>query len=137
MTAKRRWYAMVLISLALTAAGAWLSYLAADMRTPLLQVELHQVFVFKSCAAVAVLYFFATLVRAQLLWGVVAGLGAGIGAGLFMDMLEPKGHVFTPFIDSAFHGTVAGDVTWIVINMVLCFAIAWVALKRVFTSPGT
>ena len=124
---------MLFVSLALTAVVAWLSYLAAGMRTPLLQVELHHVFLFKSCATVAVLYFCATLVRAQPLWGVVAGLGAGIGAGLFMDMLEPKGHVFSPFINSAFHGTVAGDVAWIVLNMILCFAIVWIALKRIFT----
>jgi hypothetical protein len=131
MNARTRYMLTTLGSLALAAVVCYASYIGADTGISVLQIDEHHVFLLKSCGLAAVAYVIATLVKSRAMWGIVAGLGAGVGAGLFIDMLAPKGYVFSPFVDNALRGTTTEEIIWLIVNAALCFLISWVALKRI------
>ena len=129
---------LIFFDLIIIAVSCCAGFLVPDME-PLSFLEFldnYWMFLFNTCALVAILYFFATLFDKTFFWAVLSGFGAGVGANIFMELMAPKAGIFHPLIDSSIAGNANEKFVWIIINSLICFGIAAKSVRRYWKTKG-
>jgi len=119
----------IFFGLMVFAVSCWGGFLLPDMEL-VSYLKDYRLFLFNSCALIAVLYFFASLIDKSYFWAFLCGTGAGIGANIFMELMAPKAGVFHPLIDSSIAGNTEEKFAWLIINSLICFGIAVISARR-------
>ncbi len=114
---------LIVTGLIVIAVSCWAGFLVPDIE-PTSFLEYYWMFLFNSCALVAILYFLATLFNKSYFWAFLSGLGAGIGANIFMEIMTPTAGIFHPLMDSSITGNANEKFIWLIINSLICFGIA-------------